>query len=219
MNLLTRTANRAKPVFLWIKTNSHPLRVVGGIMFLLALIAGVIWMAGFEIEPIAFALGMLSSMLLASPSIAEYFLPNRKAIRHMTYEELLDFIPTTDPRKDWRGITKDWSSEYFLKEDPRLRFRAKFVDDGIQNEIFIDKWATCHPDKKAIGYWYELHYDGAFIDRKILVSIDGGRASIRPPRPGTLKVGKADFHFARIHDTLGTLDEYLQRSGLEVADS
>ena len=204
---------------MWIKTNSHALRVVGGVMFLLALIAGVIWMAGYEIEPVAFTLGMMSSLLMASPSIAEYFLPDRKPVRYMTFEELLNFVPTTDPKLDWRGITKNWSSEYFLKEDPRLRFRAKFLDDGIQNENFVDKWANCHPDKKAIGYWYELHYDGAFIDRKILVSVDGGRASIPPPKPGTSVVSKNDYHFAKIHDTLETLDEYIQRSGLEVGVS
>ena len=188
-------------------------------MFLFALVAGVIWMAGYEVEPVAFTLGMLSSLLMASPSIAEYFLPDRKPVRHMTFEELLDFIPTTDPHSDWRGITKDWSSEYFLKEDPRLRYRAKFTDDGVQNENFVDKWANRHPDKKAIGYWYELYFDGAFIDRKILVSVDGGRASIPPPKPGTLVVSRNDYHLAKMHDTLGTLDEYIERSGLEVGDS
>ena len=204
-------------VLLWTKVNSQILRIVGGILFLVAIVAGVIWALGYDVEPVAFTLGMLSSLFMASPSIAEYFLPDRKPVRHMTFEELISFVPTTDPRNDWHGITKNWSSEYFLKEDPRLRYRAKLIDDGVQNENFVEEWANRHPDSKATGYWYDLIYDGAFIDRNILVSVDGGRASIPPPRAGTSVISRTDYHFAMVHDTLGTLDEYIGRSGLEVA--
>jgi len=207
-----------KSICLWIKEYKHPLRVIGGLFFCLALIAGLFWIAGKNIEPVAYVLGLLSSLFLTSPSIAEYFLPDRKLIKHMTFEEILEFIPTTNPKEDWHGISKEWSSERFLKEDPRLRFRAKFVDEGIQNEDLKEKWANCHPDPKAVGYWYELYYDGAFLDRTILVSVDGGRADIPPPNYKTQKICKYDYHVAKIHDTLNTLDEYIIRSGLKVEE-
>jgi hypothetical protein len=213
MNKLTKT------VCLWIKEYKHALRVIGGCFFGLALLAGVFWTAGMNIEPVAFILSLLSSLFLASPSIAEYFLPDRKPVRNMTFEEILEFIQTTDPVADWHGITMRRASERFLKEDPRLRFRAKFIDDGIQNKDFKEDWANCHPDSRATGYWYELYYDGAFLDRIILVSVDGGRADIPPPDSKTGKIRRYNYHIAKIHDTLGTLDEYIRRSGLEVDNS
>jgi hypothetical protein len=49
-----------KFIWLWIKAYKHALRVFGGIFFGLALISGLFWMAGKEIEPLAFVLGLLS---------------------------------------------------------------------------------------------------------------------------------------------------------------
>lgn len=204
------------PIWLWIKQYQHSLRVFGGVFFGAALIAAFFWMSGFDIEPIAFALGMLSSLFLAIPSVAEYFLPERKPVRDMTYEEILNFIPKTEPSQDWHGISREWASERFLKEDPRLRIRAKFIDEGIQCENFIEDWANNHPDPRATGYWYELYYDGAFLDRFLLVSVDGGRANIPPPNLLTKEISLLNYHVAKIHDTLGSLDEYIKRSGLTI---
>ncbi|MDR4498546.1 MAG: hypothetical protein MRK02_11605 [Candidatus Scalindua sp.] len=208
-----------KSIFLWIKTYKHALRVIGGVFFFLALVAGIFWIAGIDIEPVAFFLGLLSSLFLASPSIAEYFMPDRKPVKDMTFSEILEFIPTTDAVNDWHGISKKWASEWFLKEDPRLRFRAKFIDDGIQNENFQAEWANCHPDKNASGVWHDLYYDGAFLDRIILVSVDGGRALIPPPEFESGKINRYKYHVAKIHDTINTLDEYIRRSKLELEDS
>lgn len=207
-----------KPICLWIKEYTHPLRVIGGIFFGLALLVGIIWISGKEVEPLAFMLGLLSSLFLASPSIAEYFLPDRKPVKDMTFEEILSFIPSTDSKNDWHGISREWASERFLKEDPRLRFRAKFTDDGIQNSDFKESWANSHPDSHATGYWYELYYDGAFLDRVLLVSVDGCRANIPPPSSTSGKIERYEYCVAQIHDTLGTLDQYISRSKLQVAD-
>ncbi|GAB1623194.1 hypothetical protein AAOGI_32440 [Agarivorans albus] len=184
-----------------------------------ALLAGVFWIAGKEIEPVAFLLGLLSSLFLASPSVAQYFVPDRKAVRDMTFEEVLDFITTTDAKVDWKGISTDWSSEYFLTEDPRLRFRMNYLEDGIQNSNFVEPWANCHADTKARGYWCDLYYDGSFIDRLILVAVDGGRSLLPAPEAGTLEVLKYNYCVAEIHDTLNTLTKYMKRSKLAVRDS
>ena len=206
-------------VCLWIKEYRHALRVTGGLLFAAAFLAGIFWMAGWEIEPTAFTLGMLSSLFLASPSIAEYFLPERKPVREMTFEEILEFIPTTHPTNDWHGINTDWIGERFLKEDPRLRFSAKFIDDGIQNSNFKDKWANRHPHEEATGYWYNLYYDGAFLDRIVMVSIDGGRAIVPCPDIKSGKIEPYNYFVGKLFDSLESLDEYIKRSDLEVNDS
>jgi hypothetical protein len=206
-------------VWIWIKNNTHVLQVIGALFFVLTLIAALIWVVGFEIEPVAFTLSIFSSLFLASPSIARHFCPDRKPVREMTFEELLDFIPTTDSVEDWHGVTRNWSSERFLKEDPRLRFRAKFTEDGIQAEDFQGEWANRHPNPRAKGYWYDMYYDGAFLDRIILVAIDGGNSSIPCPDVSTGKIRTFDYHVAKLFDTLENVDEYIRRSSLEVGDT
>jgi hypothetical protein len=203
---------------IWVKEYKHPLRVVGGLFFVLALIAGLIWVLGKEVEPIAFLLGMLSSLFLASPSVAEFVVPDRKPVRHMTYQELLDFILTTNAKEDWHGVSTSVSSEYFLKEDPRLRFKSKHTEEGVQNDDFKEPWANCHPDKHAAGYWHELYFDGDFIERFILVAVDGARAMVPPPDFTTKKIEPLTYRVAEIFDVCNTLDEYIQRSKLEVSE-
>ena len=39
---------------IWVKEYKHPFRVIGGLFFVSALMAGLIWALGCEIEPIAF---------------------------------------------------------------------------------------------------------------------------------------------------------------------
>jgi hypothetical protein len=207
--------NWIQKISLWVKEYQHPMRVVGGIFFVLALIAGLIWALGKDIEPVAFLLGLLSSLFLASPSIAAFFLPDRKPIRHMTYQEILDFIITTDAKEDWHGFSTSISSEYFLKEDPRLRFKSKQTEDGIQNEDFREPWANKHPDPKAIGYWHVLYFDGQSIERFILVAVDGHRATLPLPDIETKKVEPLSYRVAQIFDGLDTLGEYIKRSGLK----
>lgn len=207
---------KIKAAALWIKEYAHALRVVGGLFFMLALISGMIWAFGADIEPIAFLFSLFSSLLFASPSLAQYILPDRKPVKNMTYDEILDFIISSNPKEDWKGISREWSSEVFLKEDPRLRFRAKYIDDGVQNDNYKDEWANRHPHPKAKSYWYNLYFDGNLIDRFILVSVDAAGADLPPPDFKSGKIKVLNYRVAQIHDILNTLDEYIQRSDLEV---
>ncbi|MFW9878739.1 MAG: hypothetical protein ACFFG0_37145 [Candidatus Thorarchaeota archaeon] len=135
----------------------------------------------------------------------------------MSQSELLQLVKDSDPKKDWHGLSNNsWTSEAFFKEDPKLRFRVKYIDEGIQNDDFIEEWANKHPDPKATGYWYDLYYDGNLIERFILVSVDGGRAILPPPDEYTGKVTMMNYKVAQIHDILNTLDQYIKRSGLEI---
>ncbi len=208
--------HRAKKFALWVKVNTKAINVFAGIFFLLTFICGVAWVLGADIEAVSFVLSLCASSFFGLPHLAEFILPTRKPVKEMTHEELLQFVKNSDPIKDWKGLSKSWVSEVFLKEDPRLRFRATYTGEGVQNDDYKDKWANCHPDPKATGYWYDLYYDGNLIDRFILVSVDGARASIPPPDWQTGKINKMDYKVAQIHDTLRSLDEYIARSGLDV---
>jgi len=206
-----------KDMCLWIKCYAHAFRVFGGLFFFLALVSSVFWIAGFEIEPIAFILGLCSSLFFSAPSVAEYFYPNRKPVKDMTFAEIIQFIPTTNPKVDWRGVKTDWISEFFLEEDPRLRFRVKYIDDGVHNQSFKEPWANCHPDSVAVSYWCNLSYDGAFLDRTVLVLIDGYRATLPLPDHSSRVISKYDYFVAKVHDSGNTLDDYIERSSLTVS--
>jgi hypothetical protein len=206
----------AKRFALWVKESARALNVLAGVFFVLTFIAGLAWILGANIEPVAFVLSLCASSFFGLPHLAEFILPSRKPIREMTHEELLDFVRASNPSADWKGINRSWVSEVFLREDPRLRFRAKFTEDGVQNDDFKEKWANCHPDPRATGYWYDLYYDGNLIERFLLVSVDGGRATLPAPDWQGGKVNAMNYRVAQIHDSLGTLDQYIQRSGLEI---
>ena len=204
---------------LWIKEYSHPIRVFGGILFILALVTGLVWIAGKDVEPVAFVLSLLSSLSFTFPSIAEYLYPDRKPVKQMSYDELLAFIPTTNYKDDWKGLSTHEASEFFLKEDPRLRFRTRYSEDGIQAMDFREEWANYFLHPRATSYWHELYYDGAFIHRTILVSVDDGNALLPAPDVYSNKVHDFEYAVAKIHDVLGSVDIYLGKSGLQRADS
>ena len=206
-------------VCIWIKEFSHPIRVFGGIFFVLALITGFIWSLGKEVEPIAFVLSLISSLFFASPTVAEYLVPNRKPVKEMAYDELLAFIPTTDYKNDWKGLSSVEASEYFLKEDPRLRFRTRYSKDGIQARDFKEHWANCHLHPHATSYWHELYYEGSFIHRTILVSVDDGKSLLPAPDIDSGMVRNFEYSVAKIHDVLNSVDSYLEKSGLHRINS
>lgn len=219
MNLQQTLRIRLLETCHWVKAQRHFMFIAGGVFFLLALIAGVIWMFGYEIEPLAFVLGMLSSMLFASPSVAEYFLPDRKSLQDMSFDEIKAFILTTDPKNDWRRVTRGIEEEWFLLEDPRLRIGSTHSDEDVANDDFKEPWANSHADPNATSYWYKLTYDGAFLERLVMVSVDGARSTMPLPDQKTQRISRYSYHIAKITDYLGYLDEYIRRSGLTVEDS
>jgi hypothetical protein len=50
---------------MWIKEYAHALRVIAGLFFVLALLMGAVWIAGRDVEPIAYVFGLLSSFFFA----------------------------------------------------------------------------------------------------------------------------------------------------------
>jgi hypothetical protein len=93
--------------------------------------------------------------------------------------------------------------------------------EGMQCEEFQEPWANRHPDPRATGYWCQLFYGASLIGQWVLVAVDGARAMLPLPalgpdrqHPGPVPV--LDYKIAEIHDSLGTLQQYMVRSGLVV---
>ncbi len=213
-----RKSNKAITVAVWVKTNEHSLRETGLIFFALALFMGVVWITGKDVEPIVFTLGSICTLLFTSPVIARYALPDRKPVRHMSYDEILNFITASDANLDWKWIKTNWAQEAFLKEDPRLRIRVRSDEAGIRDKDFSAPWMAAFSDATATSYWFDLSYDSALIDRFTLVFVDGGNAELPVPDATTLEVDPLDYKVAQIFDENNTLQEYMAKAGLRVTD-
>ena len=95
-------------------------------------------------------------------------------------------------------------------------FTVRWDDEGVHVKDFKEPWANKHPDPTANSYWYDLSYNGALIERFILVSVDGARAELPLPDRNTLEAEPLIYKVAEIFDELNTLEEYMKRSGLSV---
>jgi hypothetical protein len=210
-----KTSNLVRAA-LWVKNHTHRLRVIGATLFLLGIFTALFWLAGKDVEPLAFLLVTLSSVLFASPAIAEAVVPSPKPIHSMNAEEMIYFLSTTEADSDWTHVHAHMAEEAFYKGDPRLRITARHDEEGLQNENFIEPWANNFPDKRAQGHYYDLAYDGELLERFILVSVDGGRARLPLPYPQTLEVDIVIFKVAQIFDTLSNLGEYMSLANFTV---
>lgn len=137
-------------------------------------------------------------------------------------QEIFEAIISSDSKEDWDSsgsIGATGGETRYFKKNVNLRFELSYGEDGIQCKDFKENWANKHPDQKATGYWHHLYFGSTLIDSFILVSVDGARASLPVPRsPQDLVVSPLYYKVAQIHDTLGTLDEYMIRSGLRLED-
>jgi hypothetical protein len=203
-------------VSLWIKSNEKVFRVFGVLFFLFTAAVGVLWIAGRDVESVAFVLGCISSSMFGVVEVAKYVVPDRKAVRDMGIDELLSFVQSSNAATDWKTINTEAVSEAALKEDPRLRATIHYDERGVQTEDFQEPWANGFADPKAKGYWVEVTYDRALIDRRVLVSVDGGRAMLPMPKSrADLTVSKLSYRLAQLFDSLSKLDEYASRAGLK----
>ena len=76
----------------------------------------------------------------------------------------------------------------------------------------------------ATGYWCDLFYGSTHISRYVLVAVDGARALLPIPKTGAIGERPAqalplEYKIAQIHDTLGTLTEYMHMAGITVSEN
>jgi hypothetical protein len=136
-------------------------------------------------------------------------------------DRIIDVILKSDPRTDWHSNTHGSRTVTSYTGDANLRFEINCTRAGTQADDFQEPWANCHPDSRATGYWCQLFYGASVIGQWVLVSVDGGPAmlplpALGPDRQHPGPVPMLDYRIAEIHDSLGTLKEYMQRSGLVV---
>ena len=198
---------------LYIKSRADIFRIIGAILFALTLIAAAFWLLGKDAEPVAFTLSLISSIFFGLPYAAEALYPNRKAVRDMSHDEIINFMVTTNPKSDWNGVSKNWSSERFLKEDPRLRMIMRYDEDGTQNDDFVDPWANMWLHPKATGYWCDIYYDRNLIERVVLVSVDDGACYLPTPIFESNIVKDLNYFCASTFDSLNKLSRYFSEAG------
>ncbi len=131
-------------------------------------------------------------------------------------------IRDCDPQEEWEKVSTEISSIAVNKRDVNLRLVMNYLDDGKQCDDFKEEWANRHPAPHATGYWCDTYYGATHVARNILVSVDGGRAMLPLPRQRGIdgqitEVLPFDYRVAQIFDALGTLDQYMVRSGLSLA--
>lgn len=132
----------------------------------------------------------------------------------MTYEELKKILDSSC-KEDW--LFNDSRGIYTYKNNLNIRIQRKDID--FESDAFEgEEWATKHPDPKAYREIYGIYYGSSFIEERLLVTVDGFRATLPLPKIKTNKIKQQDYQFARIVDRNDSLDEYIRRAGLEVSD-
>lgn len=121
-------------------------------------------------------------------------------------------ILATSSQEDW--IIDDESGSFTYKNDLNLHIERAEYDSYRE---FNEPWATSHPDRHAVAVDYVVKYGSSFVDKKMLVSVDGHRATLPLPKSmNDLSVKASDVNFAKIVNIGERVDEYLERSRLEV---
>ncbi len=168
---------------------------------------------------VATILGGIAAVWFFWDKIAGWLWPD--PLRNPTPEAIMEVVLASNPRDDWSKVITGAKEVVAYRPNPALRFEMSTLPEGTQNDNFREPWANRHPDPHAYGLWCDLYFGQTLIRRFILVGVDGMRAMIPPPRsaddvPGGTEIQPYDYQVAKIQDTLGTLDEYIRRSGLHV---
>jgi len=123
-------------------------------------------------------------------------------------------ILATSPQDDW--VVDDESGSFTYKNDLNLHIERA---DYETYRDFDEPWAKSHPDPKAVAVEYVVKYGSSFVEKHMLVSVDGHRATLPMPNSlNDLRVSASEANFARIVDIGDRVDEYLQRSNIKVAE-
>ena len=130
----------------------------------------------------------------------------------MTYDELMENVTDSGP-DDWLFHEQHdktvWVYRYDL--DIRLEYQGS-------REPFGEKWATKHSDPNATCADLNIYFRSSLVKPMRFVTVDGGRAVLPLPKHGTNTIARGLYRLAQIIDRLGKLDEYIERSGLEVGE-
>lgn len=123
-------------------------------------------------------------------------------------------ILATSTENDW--IVDDESGSFTYKHDLNLHIERA---DYETYRDFNEPWAKSPPDSEAMAVEYVVKYGSSFVDKQVLVSVDGHRATLPMPKSrDDLRVAQSDVNFAKIVDVGRRVDEYLRRSNIQVVE-
>ena len=123
----------------------------------------------------------------------------------MEYNEVEKILATSD-KDDW--IVNDRLGAFTYKKDLNLR-----IERSDNDREFNEPWATKFADKDARAVNYRVFYNNSFVDEKMLVAVDGFRATLPLPKSANdLSVNKEDENFARIVNIGNQFDIYLHEA-------
>lgn len=134
----------------------------------------------------------------------------------MSPEEIREILISTS-RGDW--IVSDETGVYTYMQDDRLKIQMRPINYRSVANRFCEKWAAgssdLDTDQAAYRVIYDVFYGDTFVVQKVLVEVDGARAILPMPRPGTNVIPYEEYLFARIVSP-DSMEEYINRFGLMV---
>lgn len=84
---------------------------------------------------------------------------------------------------------------------------------------FVADWTQSFPD--ASSSWVDFRYNGVPVYRALRVLVDGGRAGLPCPAPGSKDIPRRQFYIWRLIDELigsEQMDDYFKRAKLNIVD-
>lgn len=134
----------------------------------------------------------------------------------MKFNELIQTIHDSLPehwQKSYSGLSDN--EVFFYTQDVNLRIETSSEDIVVKN--FQEEWANKHADTSASSYSYKIYYGNTLIKSVVLVTVDGGRATLPIPKIKSNVVNSFDYKIAQIIEPFAhSLDEYMKLSDLVV---
>lgn len=129
---------------------------------------------------------------------------------------LQDCQEMSGPSGHWIEVAGHHTN-YTLKSNLSISIAAgmPYRDD------FAEAWTKVFPDTNARSHFIDLMWCGRPVHRLMGVSVEGGRATLPLPRPGTLEVPKRAVTFFQLLDGVGggtVFIEYFKRAGFTTVD-
>lgn len=155
----------------------------------------------------------------------------------MTLDELLTIVEESEAR-DWTYFTRPtfaqdiqqvsggghpvpWVEiqEHDMLLSYKLDLSISIVMGLEHRDDFYADWARKFPDEHASSSWVDFRYNGVPVLRELRVLVDGARAGLPCPPPGSLEIPERQYRIWSLLDEivgLGQMDDYFGRSGLMV---
>ncbi|WP_447965288.1 hypothetical protein [Nitrospira sp. Ecomares 2.1] len=123
----------------------------------------------------------------------------------------------SNPKSDWKHIHDAYKNSAIYQKDANLRIEINKNDEGVVSSDFREAWAHLFPSPTTTSYWCDIWLGAAKIERRHLVSADGGRAML--PRPANVNgnlVEPLDYKLAEIFDPNDVLAHYFNQVGYQL---